>query len=178
MLSYGMPILGIGATEDRRSAMAKRRKVRLPAETCVVCGLPHRKDTGARIVAGLHSDVSLDTQAVIPYWMVDSETLCRARRLPRKLGGGVLMGCGKAATREALDRAQQAIAEGLRPWICQKCDGPLCPECGAVLTVAVARDVIDDNGEGSHVPVIAGFAARCSNPECDVTPPKPVLTVK
>jgi hypothetical protein len=46
-----------------------------------------------------------------------------------------------------------------------------------VLTRAVARDVLYDGGETAHVPVIAGFGVRCTNPECGAHLPRPVLTV-
>jgi hypothetical protein len=54
-----------------------------------------------------------------------------------------------------------------------RCDGPICRACGSPLTVATGRDVLEDDGGIVHVPVVAAFQARCSNPDCDVHPPWP-----
>jgi hypothetical protein len=66
---------------------------------------------------------------------------------------------------QARGRAREQVADGFRPWMCQKCAGRTCALCGAPLEVPIASTLLNDDGIVTHLQIVPQ-RATCINPSC------------
>jgi hypothetical protein len=142
--------------------MKKRR--RPPAPACARCGTTLAAIGGKRVVGTKQVGVLLcgpETTLGELSHPASTEHL-DAKDAP------FLVTYGEGWSAEARARARDAAAEGMRPWICQKCAGRTCAACGAPLEVPVAATLLTDDGAVTHLTVVPA-RIRCINPDCRLT---------
>ena len=54
----------------------------------------------------------------------------------------------------SIERAIQQAREGTHPWVCQICGRRACPTCGGPGLLAIASEVIYDNGDTAHCGIL------------------------
>jgi len=63
-------------------------------------------------------------------------------------------------------RAKRILRSGCHPWLCQRCaNAGLCFRCGTPYDRAPGADILSDDGEVLHVPLLAGMGRRCERCE-------------
>jgi hypothetical protein len=111
----------------------------LPADKCCVCENAADTFYGARIIA--RGDL----------WLIPT--------------AGVFQPRGSRLIGEATARAMSAFGAGLQPWVCQRCaGGPFCAVCGHCQVLASGAEVVYEDGEIRHHPILPGVV--CLNPTC------------
>ncbi len=128
--------------------MSRRRP---PASTCAVCGRSLAEVGGARLVRTLqsglvkrHVDAPIGRlprpAQIIPLDGQHAQTLLVAWDLP--------------SLPAALQRASAQVHQGKTPWFCQRCSGHTCEECGSPLRRVPGADVLADDGDLLHDPLL------------------------
>jgi hypothetical protein len=138
----------------------KKRK-RLPAPACARCGESLDAIGGKRVVGTPEIGVLLCGPEIT---LGELHHPTSTERLDGK-EGLIVVTYGAGWTPEARARAKEVAAEGLRPWICQKCAGRTCAACGAPLEVPIASTLLNDEGAVTHLMVVPSRVA-CINPAC------------
>ena len=136
---------------------------RLPAERCVLCQHPLDAIGGMRIIAQHGWAVGLTDR-----YRGGGNPQYPERSVPLEDGTGrylLVKGDPSRWTDAAIKRAQQDYLAGFRPWLCQKCTGRVCRECGEPVNYPMGSDVLYDSGCSSHIPILP-FDPGCSNGEC------------
>ena len=141
--------------------MSRRRP---PASECAVCGRSLAEIGGARLLRTLQSG------------LVRRHVDAPIGRLPgpaqvfpldgdhRDLN---LMVWGLPWTPAARERATAQVHAGTLPWFCQRCAKRLCETCGTPLRRVPGADVLADDGDVLHDPLLP-VPVRC--PTCQPSP--------
>lgn len=124
---------------------------RPPASTCAVCGRSLATIGGARLLRTLqfglvrrHVDTPIGRlpgpAQIIPLDGQHAQTLLLAWGLPSMTA--------------ALQRASAQVHQGETPWFCQRCGRHLCETCGSPLRRVPGADVLADDGDVLHDPLL------------------------
>jgi hypothetical protein len=148
--------------DDSTIELLKRSLV--PSDTCLLCGKEIKDIGGKRIIAQSFRGITLDPKfkgggnAKYPYQSIklydDQEIYV------------VVWGDKNEWTLPILEKAREEFLNGKRPWFCQACGHRTCSECGSLLNLPKGSDVIDDNGNTTHIGIYP-FNSGCNNPKCE-----------
>jgi len=145
--------------------MSKQGKEwRLPTRCCVLCDRTLEEvGGGKRIVWSGTIGVGLSDR---PRGGGNPEFPEKSAPLDDGSGCYVLVkGRRELWTDDNIERARQAYLSGQQPWICQRCAGRVCRECGAPINYPVGADILHNSGCSTHAPVF-GFDPGCTNRNC------------
>jgi tetratricopeptide (TPR) repeat protein len=134
---------------------------RRPAKECAICGKTLKQTGGRRLL--------------IPGpWTEEEIKACRGeeeifRDILKGERAAEIAVKGHGLTEESLKQMevtiQTAKAKGLTPWVCQRCKGRTCKECGEPLVTPPFSGILNDDGIVSYVPM-NGLRRGCINPKC------------
>jgi len=123
---------------------------RLPGERCIGCRRRIAEIGGQRIVFAANVEISL----------IDGPTpSVKVRGLWNCLVGILCAWVVRG-------RAKGIVQSGRRPSACQRCTGTgLCRRCRRPYHLAPGADILTNDGEILHVPLVAGMGRRCERCE-------------
>jgi len=140
-----------------------REALCLPAGRCVLCEKTLEEIGGMRIVAGRFWAVGLTDR-----YRGGGNPDYPQRSIPLEEGSSrylLVQGRPEAWSEAAIERARQEFLDGRHPWVCQKCTGQVCSQCGEPINYPMGSDVLHDSGCTTHIAVF-GFDPGCSNRNC------------
>jgi hypothetical protein len=134
-----------------------------PSETCIFCDKTLDQIGGKRIIAQKFRGVGLMSQYQgggnkdYPHQSVN---LYADRDVYMTVWGKKDLW-----TASIIEKAKSQYLTGHHPWFCQICGKRTCSKCGAPNNMAFGSDIIYENGESTHVPILP-VDAGCINPDC------------
>lgn len=137
--------------------------LRLPSETCILCGKSLKDIGGKRIVSQHSKGIALSNKHMgggnpdHPYQSVklhDDKDLFV-----------VVWGNKQLWTDLVINRARDEFLKDRQPWYCQVCANYVCNICHAPINYPMGSDILYDDGRCSHIGIF-GFNPGCSNPTC------------
>ena len=132
-----------------------------PAPACVLCSRTLEEVGGKRIAST--PTIGVTRQA---------EPRPGDQYQSHPLDVGYVITWGQPWNPDAVGRAIMTYREGHRPWLCQPCANRGCCVCGSPLRIAMASDILHDDGDIRHH-MIVPVRNPCSNPECTEFRPVP-----
>ena len=134
-----------------------------PAPACVLCSRTLEEVGGKRIAS---------TQTIGVTRQAEERDGDEYQSHSLGVGAGYAITWGHPWTPNAVARAINAFQTGHRPWLCQPCANRGCCVCGSPLRIAMASDILHDDGDIRHH-MIVPVRNPCSNPECTEFRPVP-----
>ena len=135
---------------------------RTPAESCIVCNKQLKEVGGKRIIAQISRGIVISDKYQEGNGGKYPRQYYKLTENPDKY----LTIWGKELQKDGIiERAEREYAEGKQSWFCQVCGNRTCEECGAPIQFLVGSDILDDDGNSSHIPILP-VSQGCINPKC------------
>lgn len=145
--------------------------MRLPAPRCTACDTTPGPDTGQRITIAYAGGVTLaSSTASIPVLANVRPRELRLLRLEGRYRDAYVVLWGECWMDAGCARAREQAQGGLLPWICQRCAGRICRQCGAPERHPLGTSVVSAEGRKTYMPRLPIGDLGCTNPACPAGP--------
>lgn len=115
----------------------------LPAQQCCCCDKTLEEAGGGyRVISSHFTGLHIEAGILVKLW-------------------------GSCWTEQARYLAEESLKSGKHPWVCQMCaDVGVCRLCRCLLDYVGGIDVLGNEGEYFHAPLLPVAYPRCTNTQC------------
>ena len=148
----------------KNSANINVKEIRYPAKTCLFCDKKIEDIGGFRIVADSSIGIFLTDRKILND---NKKTYYCSIQLFNDSGVYMIIRGDKAKWKiPVIEKAKILFLTGYHPWICQHCANRICSQCSSPVAIPVGADILKDDGQITHIPILPIGTQGCVNKNC------------